>query len=67
MNNKTKRKLNISFSSLLYNKRFLLVFSFVISLVANCHIFASVFKAKKYSHMLMLTLQRTPNGKLSAT
>ncbi len=33
MNNKTKRKLNISFSSLLYNKRFLLVFSFVISFI----------------------------------
>ncbi len=33
MNNNTKRKLNISFSSLLYNKRFLLVFSFVISFI----------------------------------
>lgn len=33
MYNKTKRKLNISFSSLLYNKRFLLVFSFVISFI----------------------------------
>lgn len=33
MNNKSKRKLNISFSSLLYNKRFLLIFSFVISFI----------------------------------
>ena len=33
MNNKSKSKLNISFSSLLYNKRFLLIFSFVISFI----------------------------------
>ncbi len=33
MNNKTKRKMNITFSSLLYNKRFLIVFSFAISFI----------------------------------